>query len=450
MKMRTLDRRTLLKGAGVAVGLPMLDAMVRPGRSEAAVAKRFIGVFESNGHIIEKWTPSGTETAFTLNTIHQPLVPHQKDLIFIAGLDNMASQSGPGSDHIRGFGSMLTGCSMQSGTFEGGGFKSGFADGISLDQRLAGVLGAGTKFKSLELGVAVDGIGHPETRMIFQAPGQPVAPQGDPIAVFARLFGQGAGLSQAALEKRLKVRKSVLDAVLADYGSLKSKLGSTDRTKVDAHLTSVREIEQRLDIRPPVVTAACQSPTAPTIMGITCKDQLSCPSDKIPEIGKAHMDLLVLAIACELTHVVTLQWGNCGNRYSFPWLGIKDLHHDLGHQANTNPLAREKLVKIETWYAEQFAYLLTKLKGVSEGSGTLYDNSLVLYSNELSDPDKHSHNNMPYIVGGRAGGQLKLGRFKQYGNVPHNNILVSCLNLMGVPATTFGYPQFCTGPLTGL
>jgi hypothetical protein len=162
------------------------------------------------------------------------------------------------------------------------------------------------------------------------------------------------------------------------------------------------------------------------------------------------MDLLVLALACGQTRVATFQWSRSVSDVRFTWLGIDDSHHALSHLPDTDTMAKDKLAAINSWYAERFASLLEKLKGYEEGEGTLFDQCLLLWCNELAKGNVHSRIDAPYVLAGSAGGALRTGRFLRYsGDVPHNNLLVSILNTFGVPDTTFGRREWCTGTLTG-
>jgi hypothetical protein len=240
-------------------------------------------------------------------------------------------------------------------------------------------------------------------------------------------------------------RKSVLDAVIGQYTRLNPKLGATDKVKVDEHLSNIRDLENRLTA-PLAVGASCAKPAAPTI------DYKA--NDNFPAIGKLQMDLLVMAMACDLARVGTVQWErSVGDvRFTFVDATITRGHHDMSHDPDTNTATQEMLTKINVFYAQQLNYLIEKLKAVPEGSGgTMLDSTLILWCNELSTGNAHSHNPMPFVLAGHAGGALRTGRYlKAASNTPHNNLLVSCMNLMGVAGTTFGNPAYCTGPLANL
>src|SRR5262245_55050119 len=238
-----------------------------PSRLTAARAaldapKRLILIFSPNGTVLNRWTPSGNETGFALSDILSPLQPHRSDLLILDGLVNAPAGYGPGDDHERGIGCLWTGKELQPGPFQGGaGDPSGFADGISVDQEIANRIGTGSRFKSLEFGVQTNDSAGATVwdRMCYAGPNQPLPPTSNPYTAFDRIFGDMSA-DQIQLARRLAQRRSVLDAVMADYGRLAPRLGASDRQKLEAHLTSIREVEVRLAAgdtgRPP----ACQRP----------------------------------------------------------------------------------------------------------------------------------------------------------------------------------------------
>jgi hypothetical protein len=426
-----VSRRRFLRGAGGALlALPLLDAFTTGPAGADAYPKRLVIVFSANGTLADAWTPTGGETDFVLGDILAPLEPHRDDLLILAGIDGESSYHGPGDGaHWNGMGHMLTGTELVdlgNYNFSGGG--------ISIDQRVAQTIGTTTKYPTLELCVENDPASV-ASHMSYLGPNQPAPPEPDPTAVFQRLF-DGATPDQKAQ------RVSVLDAVQEDLKTLAPKLGAADRQKVEAHLDAVRSVEKSLRATQAV---ACD----PIAVG---RDDLR----DVPAVGKDQMDLLVRALSCDLTRVVTLQWSQAVSMTRMTWLGITDAHHDLSHMTNSDPVVHGKLSAINAWYAGQFAYLLDAMKAVPEGGGTLLDHSLVVWCNELSDGEVHSRRQLPYVLAGRCGGAVKTGRFLPYGPFvgepapPHNNLLVAIAQAMGVDIDTFGNPAYCTGPLPGL
>jgi hypothetical protein len=234
----------------------------------------------------------------------------------------------------------------------------------------------------------------------------------------------------------------VLDYLAADVGRLSAEVSGSDRARLERHFEYLREVEARLDAQTRSLSQ-CQIPTRPTPPPLA--------NDSYPAHGDMQMDLLVLALACNQTRVASLQWSRSLSPIRFTWLGINDEHHALSHKPDGDAASRESLTLINQWYAGRFASLIEKLERYDEGEGTLLDNCLVLWCNELAKGNDHSRENAPYVLAGRAGGALKTGRFLRYGgHVPHNNLLVSLLNALDIPDSTFGRPEWCTGALSGL
>jgi hypothetical protein len=428
-----LSRRGVL-GALAAVGASSL--LPRFAVADNGAPKRLIVIFTPNGTIADAWKPTGSETSFTLGPILQPLQPFQNRLLVVDNIDVLSAHQGPGDDHMKGMGHMLTGTELLSGTTQGGaGTPAGFAGGISIDQRIANDVGGNTRFKSLEFGAAVRD-SDIWSRMIYSGPNQPIPPMEDPAKAYARLFA-GTNLTPAQLQRLLNRRKSVLDHASGTLDSLQKNMGGDDRTRVQAHLDSIRQIESQLLAK----TQACVPPTVGTL-------DLNKP-ENYEAIGRLQMDMIVAAMACDQTRVASMQFSRSVSQMTFPSLGISEGHHDLSHMGDSDTVAKDKLIAINTYYAKQVAYLLGKLDAVKETNGTLLDNSLVLWVNELSKGNAHSHAPLPIVIAGKCGGALRTGRFLQYAKAqPHNNLLVSVANAMGVGLTTFGNPAYCTGALS--
>jgi hypothetical protein len=339
-------------------------------------------------------------------------------------------------------GGMLTGTTLDAGPF--GGVQAppaGWASGPSVDQRIADFIAGETKLRSLELGVQV-GSADNWGRICYRAADQPLPPEDDPAAVYARVFAE-LHTDPAVLAAERARQKSILDTVAGEYQRVSAELGSADRQRLEAHLDAVRDIEQRLTQVGRVGGAACSDPV------ITPVDKDD--NDAFPAVGALQLDLLAMALACDITRVASLQWSRSVSQTRFTWLGIDEAHHDLSHLPDDDATALDKLSRIESWYATQLATLIAKLKAIPEGDGTLLDNTVILFCNELAKGNTHSRQDAGYVLAGRAGGALETGRFLRYdGNVPHNGLLISLLNAMDVPDQTFGNPDWSNGPLSGL
>lgn len=449
-----LSRRTMLRGAGgVALGLPFLEAMRRaqptvaagePGLTAAGHPKRFLVFFTPNGTIPKNWVPEGAGRDFTFSRILKPLESYKEKLLIIDGLD----QTGTGGDgHQNGMQGMLTGQTLNPGPFEGGGGDTaGWANGISVDQRIAQVLGEQTPFRSLELSVQSGNNENNWNRMSLLGPDRPIPPEQSPFKAYDRLFSDlDASPAEAALKNERS--KVVVDAVQENFRSLRAKVGREDQDKLDEHMNALAEIEERLGKRPKAALDACAPPMLGSELDVG-------KNDNFPVVGKLQMDLLVMALACDLTRVGSLMWNRSVGNARHSWIdpAIDTGHHTMSHDGDTNEDSVEKLTKINHWYAEQFAYLLGKLDAIPEGDGTMLDNTVIFWTNELSKGNSHSRNDQHYVVAGGAD-YFDMGRCLKfdYDNGPkHNNLLLSFLHSMGIEDDSFGREDWCTGPLSGM
>jgi hypothetical protein len=430
---------------GAAIALPVLEIMGRPrsalagsipGFTSAGYPKRFVVFFSPNGTISGNWQPEGGERDFALSRILQPLARFRDRIVVIAGVD----QQGAGGDgHQNGMGGMLTGAPLNPGPFQGGGgTAAGWPDGISVDQRIAQVIGRETRLRSLELAVQAGRDATNWSRMSYLGPNQPLPPQDDPYAVFERLFHFD--------RSRLHWQKSVLGSVMDDYRRLERRLGASDRTKLSSHLEAIREVEARLGVEPKAALAACRAPELGSRADVSA-------NPNFPVVGRLQMDLLAMALACDLTRVASLQWSRSVSDVKFTWLGagIDRGHHEMSHDGDSNFDTREKLTLINIWYAEQLAYLAGRLGSIPEGDSTLLDHTVILWCNELAKGNAHSRVDAPYVLLGGAGGAIRTGRYLDiHDNVPHNNLLLSLVHAMGIDDTSFGKREWCSGPLTRL
>jgi hypothetical protein len=460
-----INRRTLLRGAGgVAIGLPFLEAMLRPGRSHAAssVPLRLVVFYSPGGTLLDKWRPTGTETSFTLGDMMSPLNTYKDRLLFVDGTNMSITQIGVGHPHSRGMAGVLTGTQLLPGTFDTGMGSAGFADGPSVDQVIASRISQGLKFPSLEFssGWSISGrsagqVSFAADQLTYAASSKPIAPQVDALAAFKRIWGDGAMSSDAAKAAATARTKSILDAVQAQYTTLSAKLGSADRAKLQEHLEMIKQMESSLTATTGGGGSTCVIPPMPMASGkVTDPMQGSTgvvvTETDIPQKGKAMTDLLVASLACDMTRVATMQWGDSEAKFilNFDPLNMPDHHHAYQHEKGFQP---DALFKIYQWYAGNFAYLLQKLDSVKEADGTtLLDNTLVFWISEIQKPDDHGQTNMPFVLAGKAQGKIKVGRWLKVSSQPHNNLLVSLLNIFGGTEKTFGDPKYCTGALTGL
>ncbi|MBX7102072.1 MAG: DUF1552 domain-containing protein [Myxococcaceae bacterium] len=451
---KPLSRRTLLRGAGgIAIALPFLDAM--SAFAQTAPKKRLVLLSSPNGSIAKNWKPTGSETSFTLGPILAPLAAHKADLLILDGVNNQSSYNGGGDGaHERGMSHLWTGTES---VLNGANYYGG---GISIDQKIAAAVSVGTggapltKLKSLELMTGAMQGAATLNRMIYAGPAQPLTPENNPFSLFSSLFSTVGGDTAAA--QALAQKKSILDSVMADYQSLSAKLGPADKAKLTAHLDAIRDIESRLSLGTGT-SSACTKPTMPATFDPNA-------NANYPQAVDLTISLLAMALTCDLTRVASLQFSRAVSLVTFSWLGQSRNHHDMSHDALPEDLpasataaqvaaaqdVSDKLTAINAWYAGKVANLITKLKGVSEGSGTLFDNCVLVWGNELSRGNTHARKPLPFVLAGKCAGAFRTGRFVTYSGQPHNNLLVSLMNAMGVPGSSFGNPAYCTGPLPGL
>lgn len=434
--------------AGVCSALPLLESLNAGAQEAAAGPQRLVLLYNPNGTIPEAFWPAAgaSETEFTLGPILAPLADFKDRMLLLRGLDiSVADASGlPGGPHQRGIGGLYTGSELQTGTMaDGDGSLAGWANGPSVDQEVVQRLDPPTLLPSLELGVratAADVM----ARISYSGPGSPVPPMNDPREVFQRLnsgfINDLAGPEQAAAREQ---RRLVMAAVQSQYASLRPKVSLVDRQKLERHADFLNGIVRRLDygVRP---GSSCQPPTEPPSLGVE-------DAADMPDITRLQLDLLALAFACDLTRVASVQFSTAINAIGFPWLNSTAEGHNLSHRGPSDSGARDQLTQRASWYAGQIAYLAQQLAAVTEGDRTVLDNTVLVWGNELSLGNSHSHREIPFMLLGSAGGRLRTGRYLQLGAQPHNRLLVSLLNTMGVDATSFGHRDFGTaGALTGL
>lgn len=459
MKPLRFTRRNLIRGGLAATAIfPLLEATRASGQT---ATKRFLAVSYPNGVRTSMFWPTGTGSNYNLNTFTAALEPHKAKLTWLKGIRlNDALQNGAlggtvGSEHARGTGGMLTARPLKSGTefVSFGNTTSGWGSGESIDQYLAKRFGDQTVMSSLQSGVHVRDR-EVRSRISYVGADQPVPPREDPEDVFAALFGGAVGgdnpaENDAALERLRAQRKSVFDLTRSETDRVKTIVGAADKARLEAHMESIRDIEQRLAASEQPggggVAVECAQPS------ITNVDLLD--DTKYAEAGRLHMDLVVAAFACDITRIATLQWSYSESEHLFQFLGHDGNHHALSHDFGNSGPGFDGYNEIQTWYQEQFAYLLSKMDSYSEGDGTLLDNSLVLWATEIGESTQHALTTMPYVIAGGAAGAIRPGRLIDYGNQQkdNNQMLISIAHAMGATdLAEFGDPSGAMEPLPDL
>lgn len=453
-----ISRRTILRGLGATMALPLLDAMGPPALASTARAAtgaaataaspvRMAAFFLPNGMVMEDWTPSKEGPGFDLPATLKALDPVRDQVTVLSGLalDNArAKGDGPG-DHARSAAAFLTGAHP---------YKTSGSDirlGVSVDQVAAKALGHQTRLPSLELGLDRGALaGNCDSgyacayvaNVSWSSETTPVPKEVNPSKVFDRLFGP-ANERQAAefRAKRLKYRKSILDFVADDAKKLSRDLGKSDQRKLDEFTTSVREIEKRVE-RDRAQQA--KNDALAKIPDVKLPEEIP---DDIQEHFRLMTDMLVLAFQMDLTRVSTFMVASDGSDRTYRMLGISEGHHTLSHHGN-NKDKIDQIRKIDRFHVEQFAYFLRRLAETKEGERNLLDNSMVLFGCGIGDGNRHNHHDLPILLAGRGGGTITPGRHLQYEkNTPLCNLYVSMLDRMGVKADMFGDS---TGPLKNL
>ena len=439
-----LSRRTLLKGVGVSLALPLLDAMIpaaTPLAQTDAARKLRAGFFyiphgaimgnTSHGAKMDNWTPSGSGADFKLSPIMKSLEPYKKYVISFGNLKNEAMVGGV---HSRAPATWLSG---QKPDEKAPGAKMS----ATLDQVLAGKISQGTTLPSLELAsettiqsAACSARCYYSSTLSFRDATSPLPMEFNPRKVFIQLFGEGDTTEERAAVSRQNV--SLLDRISQRTKALQRDLDAGDRAVLDSYLTTVREIERRIEIASQRDLSDIKLPAAP--IGTL---------DNFDEQVKLVFDLIVLAYRADLTRVVSYMMVSEGTNRTYNHIGVSDSFHPVSHHANE--LGRiEKLIKIQTWHMDRFGEFLGKLAAVRDGEGTLLDNSMFLYGSNMSNSDRHNGHPLPTILVGGGGGKLTGGRHIELPEpTPLANLHLSILGKVGVEQKSFGDS---TGTIAGV
>jgi hypothetical protein len=448
-------RRLVLRSAAAAVTLPLLPSVApRPARG-AAPRKRLVLWFQPDGIMeaaklgFEPWWPAGSETAFTLAPHSKPLEALKGDLVFLRGIHNTSSTKQM-LDSIHG--------TMLRHMLTGGGPSS-------LDQVIADRVGGTTRFRSLELGVATSTTGKNDTRMSYRD-GAALTPEPDPTRVYARLFGAAipseprpstTGNDEAVL-RLLQRRKSVLDGVLQEIDAVRARLGADDRKRLDEHAAAIRDVERTLATMNPSAAPgaagalSCRQPALDTA-ALGGQTRFANVIPNMHKVAALQHEVMLLALRCDLSRVVTVMFmkGRADTQpYEFLPIGDRTKgQHAWAHSwsnATRSPTGARDYGQVHIWRAELFRDLVARLKAIPDEEGTtLFDNTLLAWISEMGD-GSHNHRFLPWVLAGRAGGQLKTGRALRL-DAPHTNALISIAALMGVSLPSFGLDGTTALPL---
>jgi hypothetical protein len=432
-------RRDFIRDLGIgAAALPFVLNLPSLGFANQQRRKqRVVILFSPDGVPPATFWPDEEGENFKFKECLQPLGPFKKRTLVLHGVSDRLR--GDGDAHMRGIGCLLTGIELFPGNIQGGSdTPAGWAKGLSIDQEIKNHLQAEpatrTRFGSLELGVLVPDHADTWTRMVYAGPNKPLAPIDDPYHLFAKLYGR---------TKDRESLKSVLDDVQEDLRKVGSVVSAADRRLLEEHATFVREMEQELKSGGDEAIGHAVPELEPGVRA---------QNDNMPKISKMQIELLVNSFAADFARVATLQYTNSVGQARMRWIGVTEGQHELSHKPDSDKEAQASLTKINRWYCEQMAYLAKRLAETPEpgGGGSLLDNTLLVWTNELGKGNSHTLDNIPWVLVG-GGLDFRMGRSLKYPRLPHNRLLMALAHGMGHRLDHFGNPNYCGGgPLPNL
>jgi len=405
--------------------------------NQQARKQRLVIMFSPNGVVPNTFWPEEEGEDFKLKESLSPLEPFKNKLLTLHGVCDKVR--GDGDSHMRGIGCLLTGTELFPGNIQGGSdTPAGWSSGISIDQEIKNYLQVDasrrTRFGSLEFGVMVPDRADTWTRMSYSGANKPITPIDDPYQMFSKLYGR---------MKDQESLKSILDELQGDLKKVASVVNAQDRQLLEEQTNFVRELEQELK----TTSTEGINHTVPELEPGIKED-----NDNMPKLSKLNIDLMVNSFANDFARVVTLQYTNSVGGAKMRWLGVDEGHHELSHNPDTDEKSQDKLTRINKWYADQMAYLAQRLSETPEpgGQGSLLDNTLIVWTNELGKGNSHTLDNIPFVLLGN-GLDFQMGRSLKYKKTAHNRLLVSLAHGFGHRIERFGNPDFCgDGPLLNL
>ena len=425
-----LSRRTVLRGLGTSVGLPLLDAMVPAAtalaQTAATIQPRLGFVYFPHGAVMERWVPATTGTGFEVSEILAPAAAHKNKMTIVSGLRNKPAESNDPHGIVVGTWLRCVAPNDPSGR------------GVTADQVAAQQIGQGTTFPSIEVGTPSGGPCAPGfscsfgSSIAFPTPDVGLPIENNPRKLFFQLFGQGDDAAERAAI--VDETGSILDSIMSDANTLQRKLGAEDIARVDNYLESVREVERRVQMMKSQDLSGVEIPAAPV---------------GIPSNFEEHLtilfDLIALAYQINLTNVATFLMEKEVSMRTYANLGVTEAFHPLSHHGD-DPAKKERLTRVQAFHTQVFTKFLDKLDNMQEGNGTVLDNSIILFGSNMSNSDKHNQDPLPSAIFGLGGGNIRGGQHLAYAqDTPHANLLLTLLNRAGVQAESFGD---ATGELT--
>jgi hypothetical protein len=436
MNMDLIQRRTVLKKIGLStLSLPLLKqsgSLFGSNTQEAPRKQRLVVMFSPNGTIPKHFWPDNLGEDFEHKTILKPLEPFHDKMLILKDLHNKVR--GDGDSHMRGMSCLLTGTELFPGNVMGGGnTPAGWPKGNSIDREICKHFQANestrTRFGGLHFGVGVKDTSDPWTRMSYEGPNQPVTPLSDPYEAYRKLYGN--------VREKKQVR-SILDDLREDLRKVQSQLPESDRKLLIEHAQLINRMDKQYADGNSLQNLVAKPPEIP--------EGLQNQNHNLPQLGRMQIDMLVNSFVNDFARVSTLQYTKSVGQAKMNWLDIDDAHHTLSHEPDKNQDAHDKLVRINTWFAEELAYLLKKLETTPEPGrkGSLLDHTLVIWTNELGKGNNHTLDHIPFVLAGNGFG-FQMGRAISCENSSHNRLLLSLAHAVGHPIESFGTPKLCQG-----
>jgi hypothetical protein len=433
--LKSLPRRTFLRGAGATLGLPLLEcmlpAMSSVARAQSIVPTRFVGIFVPHGAAPGYWVPDSTERNFKYPFIFEPLQPFREHVVLTSGLWSQSAENPPGVTGADHFVASAFLCATKPKKTTGADVEAG----TTIDQVIAQKIGQDTLLPSVQLAVEDPGANASNcgegyscvytNTISWATPVRPLPMQVNPQVVFERLFGDGGTAAERAA--RREQQRSILDSVTSSLSSLEAKVGTTDRVRIDQYLQDVREIERRLEI---ARQASNETPPIAMPYGVP---------ESFDEHIKLQFDLLALAFQADITRVSTLLYARDLTGRVYPESGTNISFHGGSHHAE-DPGRVAQYARLNRYHVETLAYFIDKLKSTPDGDGTLLDHSLVLYGSNMGNSNQHLHYDVPHVLVGGASGMLEGNRHLEFPSkaVPTGNLLLSVLDMFDIHAQSFG------------
>jgi hypothetical protein len=429
---KAIPRRTVLRGMGAMLALPLLDSMVPAlsamQKTAARPFNRFGVFYVPNGMIMKNYLPTAVGAGYELTPTLSALAPFRDDILVVSGLNSLPTRERPGGAHAKASTRFLTDVSPPTS-------ETWLDVGISMDQILANETGKHTQLPSLELsmesgetsGACDTGYACPYTStIVWKSANTPLPTQNNPRVVFERLFGDAGTTDPKVRLARMRQQKSVLDSVTEEVAHLQGALPPADRTKLVEYLSAIRDVEQRIQLAES--QAGEELPLVDHPAGI--------PAD-----WEAHMklmiDLQVLAYQCDLTRVITFMVGREHSGMTYPQIGVNDSHHPISHYAGEVEKI-EKVAKINAYHVQMLAYYLDRLRATQDGDGTLLDHMTMIYGAGIADSNSHDPYDIPIVLAGGGAGFLKGGRHIRFKDVPLANLHLTLMDQFGIQMEKFG------------